>query len=258
MKIIPFKNHLQAAALGALLVFAAGCEKEMPANSQEATEALPAASFTKQLTIGANNRSTASFVVEVGASEQHLLDEIDANSFAIQFNPESTTESGVTEPHSHDDAAEGVSVSLKGRPLLTMAVLGAYSESPLESYKVDFSKEFQKLIERSNAVLSVDLGPSNKKPVLSLKTSDTYYDTPHCLAIEFWGNNAGVKEKVRVYYPKPYPLTGSYNHPLTFHNYLYCRKCDHDDAPTYAPYLNNFLLYEGLINGYRCHSVCYF
>lgn len=245
MKITPFKNHLYAVACAALLTFTVGCEKEVPAPAANGQDALPEARFKKQLSIGAQNRSDASFVVEVGASEQRLLDEIDGSSFTMNSNPVISNDNEVDAPHEHGDADESLNVSIEGRPHVTIDVLGTYSDAPVPDFGVQFSENFQKALEKSNAILTVDFGSRGGTPKVQAKANSQFYATQKHSTIRVRGNNAGVPEVVRFYRSNGY-------HDATFNISFRCDKCSHN-----AAYVQNFRLYQGGINGFDTYSYCW-
>lgn len=254
MKIIPFKNHLQAAALGALLVFAAGCEKEMPANSQEAIEVLPAASFTKQLTIGANNRSAASFVVEVGASEQRLLDEIDASSFSITLNPpELPSNSAEINEFNHEAPQDVVDFGLKpDQKYVTIQLVGAFAKEAFEGYTITFGDQFNKMLREENVAMRIRLRSaeaSGRAPVVA----PGWWRTPYCGRVNLTGDGGNIKTGVTVY--RAY-LSGSVwrqspIHTFEFFNSTYCTKCAHNVA-----YLDDVWVWRDVLKNLTHSSGC--
>lgn len=246
MKITPFKNRLYAVACAALLTFTVGCEKEVPAPAANGQDALPEARFKKQLTIGAQNRSDASFVVEVGASEQRLLDAIDASSFAFVSNPVTGDANEVDAPHEHGDADESLNVSVAGRPHVTIDVLGTYSDAPVSDFGVQFSENFQKALEKSNAILTVDFNEEGELPKAHAKAGSVFYATRRASTIRVRSNKVGNPEIVRFYRPG-----GSHLSPPFIISYR-CDKCSHN-----AAYIQNFRLYQGGIDGFDTSDYCW-
>lgn len=251
MKITPFKNRFQAAALGALLIFAAGCEKEVPVKSPEATGALPTAQFTKQLTIGANNRSSASFVVELGANDQRILDQLNATSFRLSLNNADTAQADVSVHEEHQDA---VPPALKpGQKIVSIRVLGANSSEAIEHYSIDFSDEFKRLARKEGIATRIQLSPDESLPMQSAKAAGWWFRTPYCGKVTCYGDGGSIKTGVTVY--RAYRVGNTWYqsaiHTFYFFDNASCTKCAHG-----VTYLDDIWVFQDVLRRVDIYAGC--
>ena len=250
MKITPFKNRLYAVACAALLTFTVGCEKEVPVPAANGQDALPEARFKKQLSIGAQNRSDASFVVEVGASEQRLLNEIDASSFLLALNPDAGSSESQGE-EAHEDAA--LATLKPGQNVVSIRVLGVNASKAMESYTIDFSDGFKRLARKEGLATRIVLRPDESLPAQTAKAAGWWYRTPYCRKITTYGDGGSISTGVTVYYAY---LSGSVWRQAPLHTFYFfhnasCNSCAHG-----VSYLDDIWVFRDVLTGVTISMGC--
>jgi len=196
---------------------------------------MPEATFKKQISLDQADGKT--IVLEVGATDQALLDQIEARHFTVDLNVPEMNDGeeshGCTQAHSdeesHEDAKAKPVEPLPSR-FITVQVLGAYAEKEIHSYAIHFSDAMQDLMRREKLGMNVILSGSEYEP--AAKTNGHWYPTRACARMRLNGDGGQIKTRVqtyRAYLSGNTWVRGSALHTpyLEFLNYVYCTKCAH-------------------------------
>lgn len=225
--------------LAMLVINLTACDKEAIPEPIDKVQEVPEAAFKKQLSL--NQPDGNSILMEVGASDQALLDRIEPSHFTVDLNVSDThaDEEGhaCTQGHagegSHEDAKASPCAPLPSR-YITVQVLGAYSEKEIQSYAIHFSASMQDMMRREKLGMRVILTDTAYVPTAlpTGKTAGWWKITRACVRMRLNGDGGQIKTLAQTFRAD---LNGStwvrgnalHNPPLEFLNYTYCKKCNH-------------------------------
>lgn len=223
--------------------FFTACQKD------EALVAVPdplpqEAKFTRQFLIADSKGNQ--FAIEVGASDQALLGQLKASHFSLELNPEPDnvpTESCLKAPRQVADPQDFPR-------LVTMQVLGVYTDEEINDYEVHFSPELGGILTNQKAMMRVILTPSNREPITRI--SSNYKQTGHYVELKFYGNHI-IPTNVRTHGIRN---TGSHvvvhNPPFSFLHSYYCDKCSHSGIVL----IEDFEYWGSWLPGYHPYTTC--
>ena len=250
MKIKPFKNRVYEVVCAALLTFASACEKEVPAPATNGQDTLPEARFKKELTIGAQNRSDASFVVEVGASKQRLLDAIDANSFRLSLN-EAASSAVYLGEEAHDDSV--LATLLPDQNMISIRVLGVHANQAIEGYSIDFSDGYKRLARKAHLATRIVLRPDESLPTETAKAAGWWYRTPHCRKVTCYGDGGNISTGVSVYYAYQ---SGATWHQAPLHTFSFLRNASCNACAHGVSYLDDIWVFRDVLTSVTISMGC--
>jgi hypothetical protein len=224
MKKFLVVRRMALCLLALLALTVTACEKEPVTDPGTQDQAIPEATFRKQISV--DQADGKRVLLEVGATDQALLDQMEASYFSVDFKvPE---EDAIEE--SHEDAKMDQAGPLPSR-FVTVQVLGAYAEKEISAYAINFSDAMQDLMRREKLAVRIILSPSEYVP--TAKTSGHWYYTRPCARVKCIGDGGEIKTLVRTHRGVLIWgtwITGSAIHTFEFLNSTYCAKCTHGVA----------------------------
>jgi hypothetical protein len=237
-------SFLKLVALGLLSVSAmlgTGCEKRTVMDVATEAQSTPTVSFKKQLTLDRIGGKTV--MLEVGATDQALLDQLEAKQFGVAVNGPT---SEVTET-SHSHAKQGQPNPVLPTRFVTVQVLGAYGDQEISNYTLTFDAGLQDLMRREKVGMRIILAASQHEEP-SGKTAGWWYRTPYCGKVVCNGDGGQIQTGVITYRPTS---TGQLPvHTFYFFNSAPCTKCAHgvnylDDIWVFQDVLTSVVVYTG-------------
>lgn len=244
MKMIQknYRTVFPALFLGLMLMFSA-CQKEEVVETAMPDQELPTAAFKKQLAIQTAGGETA--MLEVGASDQALLDRLDARDFSVELNPTG----GEAAEETHVDGNEVATKPVITARFLTVQMLGAYSEADIISYRVNFGSAFQDLVRREKIGMRIILSPSEYTP--DDRIAAYWRRTDPCKWLRCFGDGGQISTKVHIW-----KRTTSWQHLLAhdmhFYNYQTCTACHHTNCYR----LDDIWVYDDVLSNYTPSGQC--
>jgi hypothetical protein len=235
-------NHVfQRTALFMLALVAltaTGCEKDAVAEATEQAQIPPVASFKKQVSL--DQADGKSILLEVGATDQALLDQLNASSFTVDLNAPATE--AVDESHEHAKADPALT-TLPSRHI-TVQVLGADADQEISSYTINFSDGLKDLMRREKVALRIKATPAAYEP--AAKTAGHWHRTPYCAKVTAYGDGGQIQTGVSVYRAYLYGNTWYQAHLHTFYFYYNatCTRCAHG-----VSYIDDVWVFQDVCNG---------
>jgi hypothetical protein len=236
------KYYLTAIMLLALFVASfsfTGCEKEKVDTGAKDPVA-PTAIFKKQLSLQTADGKLA--LLEVGASEKALLDQMEAKQFEVVLNPK--LEEGAEEPHNEANEDQPIIMPSK---YVTVQLLGAYSGEEITGYAVHFGEELQNILHREKAGMEIILTPSDFQP--NTRTAGwRYIPGTSMVKLENWPNSS-TSIGAKVY------RQGGYTHTLPpIWCCYWCDRCSHTHPSLKHLKVN---IYRGVPSSFRSYTYCH-